>query len=230
MWLFTKTGYFSVVQDRQNADQFHVRARFREDLERLRDAYLQDLEIKHTPKADYAYRAQIDRMTFGELAIALANDVDYDNFKNAVTREQGHDRHMLYLDVWHTMVRAQDEAEQERMMRISRLRPRREQKVNGARVDQPGFIAGSTFEWEPGYGSQLNAADRRQLFGDQNACVECDLEGCSEDPVKIVVPLDEKSQLRTFTAGAAAKKRKKKAAKKNARARKRAQKKGGRRG
>lgn len=236
LWLFTKTGYFSVVQDRQSADQFHVRARFREDLERLRDAYLQDLEIKHTPNADYAYRAQIDRVTFGELAIALANDVDYDNFKNAVTREQGHDRHMLYLDVWHTMVRAQDEAEQERMMRISRLHARR------------GHVPGWTgvFEGDIAKQAELDARrGSRRVSIEHNAlgafavtyCGECDqaqgarhLEGCSRageyeaHPGEVQGAKYEFNPADTaaFWGSAPPKKAKKKAAKKNAKARKRA--------
>jgi hypothetical protein len=45
MWMITTIGFFSVVQDHDDPDRLLVRARVREDLERLRDEYLPDLHI-----------------------------------------------------------------------------------------------------------------------------------------------------------------------------------------
>jgi hypothetical protein len=124
MWMFTQTGFFSVVQDRNDKSKLHIRARFREDLERLRAQYIPKLAIKHTPQADYAYRAEMSRRDYVLLASALAAAVDYPNFKDRVTDEQGHDRHMLYMDVWTTMLRAQRDAERMRSHGVRRLAAR----------------------------------------------------------------------------------------------------------
>jgi hypothetical protein len=111
VWLFTKTGYFSVVQDRDDASVLHIRARFREDLERLKKDYAPGLAIHHTPRADYAYRGTLTRQQYVMVVAALAANVDYPNFKDKVTEEQGRERHNLYMDVWTTMSNAQRAAE-----------------------------------------------------------------------------------------------------------------------
>jgi len=127
MWLFTPLGFFSATLTTQRykelpPEQRHghimVRARVREDLERLIERYRQlpplpvegrrEPEILALPGHDYPYRIVMPRAEWTTLAAALAHDIDYSNFKNAVERkaptaEEGHARHDLYMKVWRVM-------------------------------------------------------------------------------------------------------------------------------
>ena len=101
--MLTTLGFFSVVQSRGDADTLLVRARVREDLERLRDAHLPDLEILEHHGTDYRFRAIVPRAQWVWAATAMAAEVDYDNFKNAVAQRQGLVRARIYGRVWHEL-------------------------------------------------------------------------------------------------------------------------------
>jgi hypothetical protein len=109
MWLFTSIGFFSVVADDSHPDTFKVRARALEDLEALRDRYLPDLEIVETDHTDYRDRAFVLRDEWEHAAHALAADIDYPNFKNAVAERQGYGRAKRYGEVWQVMQGLQDQ-------------------------------------------------------------------------------------------------------------------------
>ncbi len=59
MWTFNKDGFFSAVEHRDNPDQLMVRARCREDIQRLAGKLA--AEVVHTPEADYAYRIIVSK-------------------------------------------------------------------------------------------------------------------------------------------------------------------------
>lgn len=106
MWLFTKCGFYSAVQDGSDPQRVQVRARVRDDLSRLAAFAQTSLgadapEIISTPYADYAYRLVLDPPLWERLAAALTADIDYTNFKAAVHGEA--DRDNAYLDVWSAM-------------------------------------------------------------------------------------------------------------------------------
>jgi hypothetical protein len=107
MWLFSAIGFYSVVALREHPDAVVVRARAREDLEKLREHVLPDLEIVETPQRDYAYRAVVARDEWGHAAEQLALAIDYPNFKNAVARRQGPQRAARYTEVWSVMYELQ---------------------------------------------------------------------------------------------------------------------------
>lgn len=106
MWLITTRGFFSVVAHRDDADSVLVRARVRSDLESLAEL-VPGIEIEHTPRADYEWRASMPRSEWERVAAALAAEVDYPNFKNAVAELQGKTRASLYAEVWLTLRRLQ---------------------------------------------------------------------------------------------------------------------------
>lgn len=63
------------------------------------------LELKHH---DYPYRIVVTKQSWVTLVAHLASDIDYSNFKNAVTskaatRAEGDARHGLYMRVWSAM-------------------------------------------------------------------------------------------------------------------------------
>jgi hypothetical protein len=95
MYLMTKAGFFEI--DRWDGTpvpehpflklpkQFIVRARARRDLERFREKYLpeQDVPIRKSPPGwDYEFRVYLTEREFGIAMAAVANDVDYRNFKS----------------------------------------------------------------------------------------------------------------------------------------------------
>lgn len=83
MWVLSTRGFFSVVADEADPSRVLVRARVREDLDRLGELLLQ-LEPWHDPTADYAWRALVDRSEWGHELGVIAGEIDYRNFKKAV--------------------------------------------------------------------------------------------------------------------------------------------------
>src|SRR5690349_17537495 len=59
MWLVTTDGFFSAVEDRDDATSVFVRARAREDAQRLADAL--SAAVIETPDADYRFRVRLSR-------------------------------------------------------------------------------------------------------------------------------------------------------------------------
>jgi hypothetical protein len=110
MWLFTRYGFFSVTVSQQDHTKIQIRARAEQDLERLlgfTERYGLHLSVQgggviETPKDDYRYRLIINRDQWPGLAYALADDVDYPNFKDQIKDLA---RHRLYEEVWRTMAR-----------------------------------------------------------------------------------------------------------------------------
>ena len=106
MWLLTTRGFFSAVQDDADQNRIIVRARVREDLDRLSEI-LPGLEPWHDPTADYAWRALIRRAEWGYALGVMAGEIDYRNFKNAVAEQQGTPRARLYSRIWSVLYELQ---------------------------------------------------------------------------------------------------------------------------
>lgn len=106
MWIMTERGFYSVVAHRENPRQVLVRARVREDLERLLEMMeapafpvVNQLEIQSTPAADYPYRVYMPRLIWEEMAVRLAAEIDYPNFKDRVAKTDS-DKLGAYHEVW----------------------------------------------------------------------------------------------------------------------------------
>src|SRR4051812_20974727 len=99
MWLMTPRGFFSVVAHRDDPTALMVRGRARDDLESLAELD-RTLEIQHTPRGDYAWRAIVSRDAWSRLLTTLVAEVDYPDFKSEVGRVQGVERASLYARVW----------------------------------------------------------------------------------------------------------------------------------
>lgn len=99
MWLLIPEGFFSVVL-KPGDNSLSVRARVREDLDRLRDAYLPTLSATvETRGGDYRYRAWVSREDLADGMVRLAGAIDYSNFKAEVARRDP-DRAHTYGEVW----------------------------------------------------------------------------------------------------------------------------------
>ena len=96
MWLFTSSGFVSIVQDRDNKDNLMVRARVRDHLKALFPA----AAIIETVDADYRYRATVVRNVVQQAMADQVNAIDYPNFKDTVTDAP---YHSACLQVWSSM-------------------------------------------------------------------------------------------------------------------------------
>lgn len=94
MYQITKYGWFSTVvaidprTGRADTTQFIVRSRTRDFLDRLAAAFpaLIPADIQHTPDRDYHYRVVISRESWVKLNQRLAEQVDYTNVKDEISR------------------------------------------------------------------------------------------------------------------------------------------------
>jgi hypothetical protein len=110
MWLITPIGFFSIVRkpDDQRTGTLTVRARVRGDLEALRKLYLPDLgSIEESHETDYRFRAKAPRREVSAAMSRLIDDLDYSNFKSAVSKQQGAARAKVYGSVWSTLYKLQ---------------------------------------------------------------------------------------------------------------------------
>lgn len=113
MWLMTPSGFFSIVQkpEDEQAGTLTIRARVRGDLERLRETCLPGMgEIVANAGTDYRYRARAPRAEVASAMVKIVNDIQYDNFKDEVDKQQGKVRAGFYARVWEVLYSLPDQA------------------------------------------------------------------------------------------------------------------------
>ena len=113
MWIFTKYGFYSVVEHKDNAAVVQIRARVKKHLENLikRFAFLSDVEILELADSDYQFRFNCNKVYWEQIAKGLASDVRYPNFKNEChdTPElTDPDYQNALMDVWGRMAQTQE--------------------------------------------------------------------------------------------------------------------------
>ncbi|HCR9779068.1 TPA: NUDIX hydrolase [Pseudomonas aeruginosa] len=109
MWLFTKFGFFSVVKKGTN-DDLTIRSRTRSDLDRIRNHYLPSLSASRAHEGtDYPWRATASASALAEAMSAIAQDIDYANFKDEVAFSLGKDRAKRYGRVWSALYDMSDD-------------------------------------------------------------------------------------------------------------------------
>lgn len=108
MWIANQDGFFSVVKKSPLPNRpFCVRSRIKQDLVN----YLRRIgkignhtgyDILENVATDYQFRAFISQKDLGRYQIAIANALDYDNFKASLPDKEEHcpNRHRVYMDVW----------------------------------------------------------------------------------------------------------------------------------
>lgn len=101
MWLFTNSGFVSVVQKPGDTDTLTVRARVKGDIARVFPG------TKETAGGgtDYAYRAKVPREAVAKAIHDQIMGIGYDNFKNSIKDD---DHHNLCAGVWNVGYRHQD--------------------------------------------------------------------------------------------------------------------------
>lgn len=122
MWLFTRHGFYSVVRDTYSRDRDHmaIRARDREHLENL-GKLVDSGRIIETPEADYRWRIVVPRRVWLERIMpALAEDVEYTNFKKSVPNDTYDVGNWILHDMWETLYRFQDRILSRRKLRTKK--------------------------------------------------------------------------------------------------------------
>lgn len=111
MWIFTKTGFYSVVNHRDHPDCYLVRARTREDLvdliEKTSWVMPDPSHIEEAPTADYRWRLVVTKQQFRRVMDEQLENLDYTtNVKHVI--DKGDDvRHEALMDVWVAMMTLQ---------------------------------------------------------------------------------------------------------------------------
>ena len=99
MWVFTKTGFISIVQHREQVDLMIVRARCAVHLQSL----FPGTEVLETKNADYRFRAFVHRDVVKNVLTAAIDALDYSNFKDSIADAQYHDAAMRVWEVMHVI-------------------------------------------------------------------------------------------------------------------------------
>ena len=104
MWLFTTTGFISIVE--HDADHLAVRARDSFSLSPLAQSY--DVEIRSTPTADYPYRIFLSKDQFKNYLHNQTGLINYKNFKSEIAITRGKKFANALLSVWSAMHEVED--------------------------------------------------------------------------------------------------------------------------
>lgn len=124
MWIFAREGFFSVVKKGNGDRDLCVRARVREDLERLVTQHPEMGPIIENAGTDYPYRAFVRSSDWARIASEMAERIDYSNFKSMVAEESGKNRANLYGQVWDVMYNAENSLKARRDERREYVRAR----------------------------------------------------------------------------------------------------------
>jgi hypothetical protein len=110
MWIFTTSGFVSAVSNPDGT--IKVRSRDKASLEPLSKRY--ELEITHTPIADYPYRLEISAENFADWVAVQAKNIDYPNFKSAVAIHRNRLFAKVLGEVWSVMHGVEDKSARSR--------------------------------------------------------------------------------------------------------------------
>ena len=104
MWLFTTSGFISIIE--KDANHLAVRARDSLSLSPLAQSY--DVEICRTPTADYPYRVFITKDQFKNWLSNQPGQIQYTNFKSEITTTRGKKFSDTLVKVWSAMHGVED--------------------------------------------------------------------------------------------------------------------------
>lgn len=110
MWIFTRVGFFNIVENAYKPGELIVKARVRSDMDRLRERYMPELGPTTFHKNyDYPYRAYIDKSNFAVGIARISFEIDYPKFKPVVSKELSQKHDLVALKVWSTMISVEED-------------------------------------------------------------------------------------------------------------------------
>ena len=102
MWIVLNKSFLSIVKNRNDENQLLVRARVKGDIEKV----FENADVFEDENADYKYRSYIDREIVSNVISNELLNIDYDNFKNSVSKDEL-DRAQAYMNVWSSLNKLQ---------------------------------------------------------------------------------------------------------------------------
>ena len=87
MWIFTKSGFASIVASENSPEFLLVRSRFDGHIETL----FPTVHVSEAHAADYPFRALVSKTAVIQKLQELATSIDYGNFNDAVKDSRYHD-------------------------------------------------------------------------------------------------------------------------------------------
>jgi len=111
MWIFTREGFFSAVNDDYcKQDELMIRARVKEDLLRLaKFLCIKKPKILTIKIADYRFRMKVKRSEWAGYCADSANNIDYSNVKGNIV-DCDPKRSKSYMAVWAALYGLQQDA------------------------------------------------------------------------------------------------------------------------
>lgn len=112
MWVFTRTGFYTVVENQKDKSTVLLRARVRTDMRDFLDSYVytgkeatkSQYKISFHLNYDYPYRVILPKSVFAKAMEQASMDIDYEKFKEAVRKEQGPARSNFYTMIWSKLI------------------------------------------------------------------------------------------------------------------------------
>ena len=95
-------SFLSIVENRNNKNELLVRARIKGDIENI----FNDVKTFEDEKADYKYRAFIQRDLVEKVIASQVASINYANFKGSISPDD-EIRHSAYMRVWSEMYKVQ---------------------------------------------------------------------------------------------------------------------------
>lgn len=107
-WIASRFGWLSIVR-KGAPGEWQVRARLKQDLQNVMEAAkLEGQKVIETIDGDYRFRLIVRKDELHRVFEALEVSIDYPNFKNAVAKVRGQERHLhAYHTVWSLMSKLQ---------------------------------------------------------------------------------------------------------------------------
>ena len=102
MWIFTSTGFVSVVEHRDDPERLVVRARDRASLDAL--VARTGAPINPWQGSDYAFRIVVDRPVLAAWLADVARAIDYTNYMSSALAARGGRFEAALHDVWRAMM------------------------------------------------------------------------------------------------------------------------------
>jgi len=96
MWICSKYGFFSMVYKNH---AYNVRARVENDLQNLITVAGLNRKVITSETTDYPFRILIEDQEYQQVMDALADSVDYDNFKDMIDHKPDQ-KDKPYHEIW----------------------------------------------------------------------------------------------------------------------------------
>lgn len=129
MWIFSQTGFVSIVNHYEQKNNMLVRGRVREDVVGFRDLSKSKNYVSYTPQNDYPYRVVLSKKQVTKAMEVTIKKVRYTNFKEAA--HDGTSRDSAYMHIWSIL------------LEYLQMQPKKED--NNSYENDDGYIENLTF-------------------------------------------------------------------------------------